>query len=418
MLNQRETGRADSAESDGPFGAASDPVADIAGDPAAQIADTMETGVCPCCNGAEHGFARAPDASDGDASANTGSGPSLRYDVTTAAEQITRSNLSWGQQGTAGDSVVVTYGFLDTADTSSDANRTYRAMSADEIAATETAMRIIADAAGIRFERVSGTDGVYLDDPGDAQIDLDAMADTNAGLARTSWSGATYRSATVSIGERGLEDAGSYAFRTALHEVAHAVGLSHPGDYDGGRPDYETDAAYFEDSAQYTVMSYFDETETGADFGRAYSTGLMLHDIAALQRLYGANTSTRDTDTIYGFGSNSEDAGWTLTEDSPIVVAALWDGGGHDRLDLSGYEDDQLIDLGEEAFSDVGGLTANVAIARGVVIEDATAGRGDDEVRGNDVDNTLVGGAGADLLFGGAGDDVLYGDAGPQDWAA
>lgn len=369
--------------------------------------------VCPCCNGEEHGFVRGPDDGDAPSSADPSGGARPSFDTTSAAEHITRNDLSWASSDTASGSVaVITYGFLAEGDVSTGTGQTYVAMSLAEIAATEYAMQIIAEAANIQFVRVTGADGVYLDAPDDAQMDFDAIDGSNGGLARTSWSGSTYRSATVSIGERGLEDTGSYAFRTALHEVAHAVGLSHPGDYDGGRPTYANDAEYFEDSGQYTVMSYFDETETGANFGQANSTGLMLHDIAALQRLYGANTETRNTDTVYGFGSNSGDAGWTLTPQGPTAIAALWDGGGRDRLDLSGYADDQRIDLREEAFSDVGGLIANVAIAAGTVIEDAAGGAGDDEVYGNDADNVLAGNEGADLLFGGAGDDVIYGDGG------
>ena len=375
---------------------------------------------CACC---AEGVHQPAEGSGGGAAGAAADHPSMDWDA--AAEQIGRSGVTWSSTasstngisfgGGMGEPARVTYGFLAGADVSDDGGRDYRAMNADEIAMTEYAMALIAEVANIEFVRVTGADGIYLDDPADAQIDLDAMDDTNAGLARTSWSGDTYRAATVSIGERGLETLGSYAFRTAIHEVAHAVGLSHPGSYDRSAS-YADDAEYREDSAQFTVMSYFDETVTGADYGWAYSTNLMLHDVAALQRLYGANEETRTGDTVYGFGSNTDDLGWTLDGTDHQVIGAIWDGGGHDRLDLSGYAGDQRIDLRQEAFSDVGTLEGNVAIARGVVIEDAAGGAGDDAVRGNAADNALAGGAGSDLLFGGAGDDVLYGDGGPAAW--
>ena len=398
---------------------ADQPIADAPGRNGPVFA-VPEGSACACCS---DGFHRPAEGAGGGTSSAATDHPSLDWDG--AAEQIGRSGVTWSATpsstsgisfgGGMGEAARVTYGFLAEEDVSDDGGRAYRAMTADEIAMTEYAMTLIAEVANIEFVRVAGADGVYLDDPADAQIDLDAMDATNAGLARTSWSGDTYRAATISIGERGLEDLGSYAFRTAIHEVAHAVGLSHPGRYDGSAR-YATDAEYREDSAQFTVMSYFDETVTGADYGWAYSTNLMLHDVAALQRLYGANDQTRAGDTVYGFGSNTNDLGWTLDGADHEVIGAIWDGGGHDRLDLSGYAGDQRIDLGEEAFSDVGTLEGNVAIARGVVIEDAAGGAGDDEVVGNAADNTLAGGAGSDLLLGGAGDDVLYGDGGPADW--
>ena len=374
---------------------------------AIRVSEIVEGAVCACCAGHHH------QPAEGEASPSSTRRDSLDWDE--AAEQIGRANRTWSDKGSAtpgfsfggpamGEAAQVTYGFLRNADVSDDSGQTYRAMNAAEIAMTEYAMALISEVANIEFVRVQGRGG-YLDDPSDAQIDLDAIANSNGGLARTSWSGSTYREATVSIGEDGLEELGAYAFRTAIHEVAHAVGLSHPSAY-GERPRYDTDAEYREDSAQYTVMSYFDETATGADFGRSYSTNLMLHDVAALQRLYGVNDQTRTGDTVYGFGSNTNDAGWTADGADHDMIGAIWDAGGHDRLDLSGYAQDQRIDLREEAFSDAGGLTANIAIARGAVIEEAIGGAGDDVLVGNDASN---------LLVGGAGDDVLYGDGGAMD---
>ncbi len=80
-----------------------------------------------------------------------------------------------------------------------------------------------------------------------------------------------------------------------VHELMHTLGLSHPGNYNVTDPGYSYDASavYQQDSRQYTVMSYFDESETGADWANNRPMTPMIHDIAALQRLYGANLSTR-----------------------------------------------------------------------------------------------------------------------------
>lgn len=58
---------------------------------------------------------------------------------------------------------------------------------------------------------------------------------------------------------------GSQALTTMIHEIGHTMGPVHPGNYDagdeGGTSDAE-DAAYFQDSLQYTVMSYFGASAT------------------------------------------------------------------------------------------------------------------------------------------------------------
>ena len=60
----------------------------------------------------------------------------------------------------------------------------------------------------------------------------------------------------------------------------------------------------------------------------------------------------------------------------------------------------------------IGGLTNNIAIAHGVVIEAARDGDGADSILGNAGDKILAGNAGGDTLIGDAGRDSLYGGSG------
>ena len=83
---------------------------------------------------------------------------------------------------------------------------------------------------------------------------------------------------------------------------------------------------------------------------------------------------------------------------SPVI--AIWDAGGIDTLDLSGAGNDVRLDLEMGAFSDVAGMTRNVAIAHGTLIENAIGGSGDDVIVGNEADNVLHGGDGDDELSG------------------
>lgn len=193
---------------------------------------------------------------------------------------------------------------------------------------------------------------------------------------------------------------GGVGFQVYLHEIGHALGLAHP--FDGTGIGVLTGV---ENTHQYTVMAY--AHHPGVD---GYPLTPMLYDIQAIQYLYGANAATRAGDTTYGFAANGE------------TVMTLWDGDGTDTFDASNQTLDAEISLIAGSFSSIGpriywgAAVDNVAIAFGVVIENAKGGAGDDRITGNGADNHLEGGDGGDILIGGAGDDVLDGGAG-DDWA-
>ena len=195
---------------------------------------------------------------------------------------------------------------------------------------------------------------------------------------------------------------GDYNSRLLMHELLHGLGLSHAGDYNiGNATSYEVDAAYFQDSTQYTIMSYWGAANTGASHvaGGAlqFAATPMLYDVAALQALYGANMATRAGDTVYGFNNSSGRAAFDLQFD-PSAVFTIWDGGGRDTLDLSGYASASRIDLHDGGFSDAGGMTANISIAFGALIENAVGGSGDDILIANAAQNRLSGGGGGDIF--------------------
>jgi len=177
-------------------------------------------------------------------------------------------------------------------------------------------------------------------------------------------------------GSNGQLDPGFYGLQTLNHELGHSIGLSHPGDYnfgddnDGdGVPDpitYEGDAFYYQDNNQYTIMSYFDSYEAGNNqvdwnFMRfVYPSTPMVHDVSVAQYLYGYENETRTGDTTYGFNATSDVWNDAMRFDTGEMATmfTIWDAGGNDTLDLSGYYTNSILDLREGAYSSAGGWGA------------------------------------------------------------
>jgi len=171
-------------------------------------------------------------------------------------------------------------------------------------------------------------------------------------------------------------DSGFYGLHTLNHELGHSLGLSHPGNYnfsddnDGdGIPDpitYEGDAFYFQDSNQYSIMSYFDSFETGAQnidwnvMRFVYPSTPMVDDVAVIQSKYGADMTTRTGDTTYGFNATSDvtNEAMKFHTGEMSTIFTIWDAGGNDTIDLSGYQTPSVIDLRPGAYSSAGGWGA------------------------------------------------------------
>jgi serralysin len=150
---------------------------------------------------------------------------------------------------------------------------------------------------------------------------------------------------------------------------------------------------------------------------------------------------------VYGFNSTADKGVFDFTlNDHPVLT--IWDAGGNDTLDLSGFNSNSVIDLNEGAFSSAsnkvtdavkakdwaalgikteaqwqsflakyalnpdGSLHDNIAIAYGAKIENAIGGVGNDTMKGNALDNLLVGNAGNDTFITGDGFDVVKMGAG------
>ena len=178
-------------------------------------------------------------------------------------------------------------------------------------------------------------------------------------------------------------DPGFYGLQTLNHELGHSLGLDHPGLYNFGDDNdgdgvadpitYENDAFFYQDNHQYTIMSYFDSYEAGNNqvdwnFMRfVYPSTPMVNDIWAIQQIYGVETTTRTGDDTYGFNATAgvTNEAMRFEQGEMASMFTIWDAGGTDTLDLSGYETDSVIDLREGAYSSAGGYGAYDAARAG-----------------------------------------------------
>ena len=199
---------------------------------------------------------------------------------------------------------------------------------------------------------------------------------------------------------------GSFVYHAFIHELGHSLGLFHIWEY------IPNEKHKVLDSLKYSVMSYKCPDIKDADFGGLYPMTFMLLDILLLQYIYGPNMTTRLENNTYGFHSNTGRAAYSLKSIEDKLVSCIWDAGGIDTLDFSLYTVNQVINLNEGCFSDIGGLRSNISIAYKTIIENAIGGKGDDTLIGNPFDNNLIGGDGNDLFYGGDGNDLFYGGSG------
>lgn len=228
-----------------------------------------------------------------------------------------------------------------------------------------------------------------------------------------------------------LPGIGNYAYATFVHELGHAMGLTHP--HENGMPANK-------DSLEFTVMTYRSYIGGSTTSGYTnetwgYPQTLMMYDIAALQYMYGADFTTNSGNTTYSWSPTSgqmfiNGAGQTAPGANRIFMT-LWDGGGTDTYDFSNYASGVTVDLrpGEWTTTSSAQLARlhynGSQLARGNIanalqyngdarslIENAIGGSGSDTIIGNAATNTLSGGNGDDRIYGLWGNDSIDGGAG------
>lgn len=253
-----------------------------------------------------------------------------------------------------------------------------------------------------------------------------------------------------------------FNYFAALHEIGHALGLSHPFDTGDDQSDGDDDLPLAQDSMRNTVMTYsqldrnmilkFNNSGSSLPTYRIWALTPMLYDIEMMEHYYGVENDGATGNNTYSFGV------------SPQTIQTITDGGGIDTFDLSNQTRENIIDLTAGSLSSVGiysvddqvsdwattlgtstaaiqsvvdtmdgyasaansyysaySRTAlytgeyNVGIASSTIIENAIGGSANDTITGNSSNNTIDGGTGDDLLEGNGGDDTIDGGAGTED---
>ncbi len=308
----------------------------------------------------------------------------------------------WNRTQQVGSAVTVTYSFAAAAPAYGDAEDIAGFMSfgAYERQLVRDIFTKISSFTRITFNEVSDSRTSY----GQIRFSMNEQVDS-AGYAYFPFSNGTPLDGDVFISVDAITGETSYEADYGLmaHEIFHALGLKHPGNYNAGENLPANATGNFlgqaEDSLAYTTMSYREVAQGQQSLGGIY-------DILTLQYLYGARLS------------ETGDSTYTLTDARGEYLDTLIDGGGVDRINLASVTTGAVVDLREGAFSSIGlaapGVPAinNIAIAFGSKIENVTGTNFADSITGNGLANSLTGGVGVDRLTGLGGNDILDGGSG------
>ena len=265
-----------------------------------------------------------------------------------------------------------------------------------QLAAAKNALGLLSKFTGIKFFLTSA-----------ANADIRTDNELSGAYCSTTTSGHTITSAFVNVQKTWVSDwsIGEYGVQTFIHEFGHALGLNHGGPYNGNG-NYDTDAIFNIDTWQYSIMSYFDQSNYD-NASYLYLYGPMIADIKALNDLYG-RLAVNTGNTLYGRGETVM-SGWTDFGRYSQATYCINDTSGVDTLDYSNTATSNWIDLRAGFFSNINGYKGNVSIALGTVIENAYGGSGSETIVGNGVSNVLRGNGGSDVLWGLGGNDSLLG---------
>jgi serralysin len=321
---------------------------------------------------------------------------------------LSGANSKWQPDLPAGQTRVVSYSFAQsvgylTGTNYVDERKGLTPFTEAEKAATRSVLNYISSVVPITFKEVVET-SADNSPVGDIRLVNNDQADSS-GYALFPSDSDTLLRGDVFLANSAIDKsyaAGSFEYDTTLHEIAHALGLKHPGNYNAGTEPSTDPGNYLatsEDSKTLSVVSYAEHSQElqRIDFAP--------YDLLALKYMYGLKPQNLGNSTYI----------WTDAIGQQLQT--LIDDGGQDQIDLQNITTATRIDLREGSSSSAGLTGANAAqvnvaalqniqMAFDTVIETVLGSPQADTIIGNASPNKLEGRGGSDVLDGGDGIDT------------
>jgi hypothetical protein len=306
------------------------------------------------------------------------------------SEILLRGGQGWQTATTVGKPLTLTYSFLESRPAEGAEGGTgFTAFSAGQRAVVRDLFERLSSQTGLSFEEVSGSNGQI-------RLGINQQSDTRGysfvpGLAA---SAAVDGDIWLDVETAALLLPGQEGYYVLLHELGHALGLQHP------LPQTDTSGATVLLPGFATTQNTVMLDAGSASVMRVWPTWFGMLDMQALRSLYGSRPVATGNDT------------YDLTRLTAWMGGLLVDDGGTDTVDFSTSPTGVQVDLRPGATWSFGGdsngqFRANLTLAWSSAIENIRGSVGDDDLIGNDLNNTFIPMGGNDLIDGGSGLDTV-----------